>query len=375
MRLRQTVNKSGLVALALLAISGLFAATTGAANAATAATDTPASTQAAEAPVNSGFDVVVSPPSVGITTKPGIPVSTDIRIQNHGLITEHVKVTLMKFAAEGQDGTPQLIDLKPEDTFASWATIANPRFDAETNVWKTIHVTFTPPKAAAFGYYYAFVIERDTGKIQLKPKQANLLGAVASLVLLDVNAPGAIRQTKIAEFSTPRNIQEFLPVTFTTRMQNTGNTHVATRGNIFISRGGTNVAMLEVNLKKGYILPSSYRKFTNDWQDGTPLYIDKKVNGKPVLNKDGSHMKTLEWDKFSLGKLRFGKYSAKLVMVYDDGKGDISTEAYLSFWVIPWRIIGGLSLAGLLVLAGLWGTVLRPISRRLGNNRNNGSSR
>ena len=52
-------------------------------------------------------------------------------------------------------------------------------------------------------------------------------------------------------------------------------------------------------------------------------------------------------------------------MVYDDGKGDISTEARVSFWVIPWKIIGGIALVGLLVLAGLWATIGKPIRQRL----------
>jgi hypothetical protein len=329
-------------------------------------------TPSATANPDGAFNIVVSPPSIGLQTKPGVPVSTDIKIQNQGLSTEHVKITVMKFGAHGQDGTPDLIDLKPTDEYASWATFSSTHFDAEPNVYKTIKMTINPPASAAFGYYYAVVFSRDGAEQQIKKKQANLLGAVASLVLLDVQAPGAIRQAKISEFSTARKTQEFLPEDFTVRMQNTGNTHVAPRGNIIISRNGKQVALLEVNLSKGYVLPGSSRKFTATWADGTPVYIQKVVDGKVVLDKSGKPVMDLNWDKFSVGKLRFGKYDAKLVMVYDDGKGDVSTEASLSFWVIPWRIIGIGAVVGLLVLAGLWATFLRPVRNRIKHKNNRG---
>jgi hypothetical protein len=351
---RQKIVRGGLLLLTVVFISGLFSPLARAADANNA---------------DGAFNVVVSPPSVALEATPGSTVSTDLKIQNHGLSTEHVKVTVMRFGASGQDGTPSLLDLKPGDDFASWAHFSTTHFDAEPNVWKTVKMTISPPVGSAFGYYYAVIFSRDGADKQIQPKQANLLGAVASLVLLDVQSPGAVRKADITEFSTSHNINEFLPVDFVTRMHNTGNTHVATRGNIIISKGGKEVALLEVNLNKGYILPDSYRKFTNSWNDGTPVYITKTADGKVVLDAQGHPVQSLNWDKFSLSKLRIGEYTAKLVMVYDDGKGDVSTEATLSFWVIPWRIIGGFVLVGLLILSSLWITIGRPITRRLKKNR------
>jgi len=309
------------------------------------------------------FNVVVSPSSVGLQAKPGTTTSTDIKVQNHGLATEHIKITVLKFGAKGQDGTPQLEQLAPGDDFANWIHFSATTFDAEPNVWVTIHATISPPPGSAFGYYYAVIFSRANAT-QAQAKQANLLGAVASLILLDVPSPGTVRQAKIAEFSTPHKVQEFLPVNFTVRMHNTGNIHIATRGNIDISKGGQTIAILEVNLKKGYILPNSYRAFTASWADGSPVYLSKSANGQ--ITQD------LDWSKLSLTKLRFGKYSAKLIMVYNDGKTDLSTEAYLSFWVIPWRLIAASIVVVLLVVAGLWTTVLRPVRNRLKKRRGHG---
>jgi ABC-type glycerol-3-phosphate transport system permease component len=36
--------------------------------------------------------------------------------------------------------------------------------------------------------------------------------------------------------------------------------------------------------------------------------------------------------------LRFGKYTAKMLLVFDDGARDVPIEGVVSFWVIPWRL-------------------------------------
>jgi hypothetical protein len=38
-------------------------------------------------------------------------------------------------------------------------------------------------------------------------------------------------------------------------------------------------------------------------------------------------------------KLRFGKYQAKLLLIYDDGHRDVPLEGTVSFWVVPWRLL------------------------------------
>jgi hypothetical protein len=40
--------------------------------------------------------------------------------------------------------------------------------------------------------------------------------------------------------------------------------------------------------------------------------------------------------------------------VYDNGARDVPLEASVSFWVVPWRIIGFVLLVGGLATVGLW---------------------
>lgn len=308
------------------------------------------------------FNLSTTPVVANLETKPGVSTSTKIQVKNNNLTTEHIKVTLLKFTSNNIDGAPELIEPDQNDTFLTWVKFSESKFDAEPNVWKTIDVTFSPPQSAAFGYYYAIVLSRDDATATNPTKVTNLAASVAIPVLLDVNAPGEVRKADITSFKSGRNMYEFLPATFTVELKNKGNTHVAPRGNIFISKGGKNVGMLEVNQAKGNILPGTKRQFTAEWNDGSPVYKLNEVDGKVVL-KDGRQTHKLDWSKFDPSKVRFGKYHAKAAMVYDDGSGDVSAEAELDFWVIPWRIIGVLALVALLIIAGLWGMVIRPLRR------------
>lgn len=72
------------------------------------------------------------------------------------------------------------------------------------------------------------------------------------------------------------------------------------------------------------VLPDSSRTLTVNWSDGFPR-----------RNEAGQ----LDWNLSDLTKLRFGKYTAQLILVYDNGERDVPLEAFVSFWVIPWRLL------------------------------------
>ena len=354
MKIKRNIVKGGAFAALLILLSGVL---------------TPIASAATASP-GGAFSFAVSPPSVGLDAKPGVPTSIDIRVQNQGIATEKVKVTLMKFTADGTTGRPNLRNFETTDEFSKWAQISPTSFTAEPNLWNTVKFSLSPPKSAAFGYYYAVVFSREGAENQFQKDKSSLLGAVASLILVDVKAPGAVRKITIADFSTNSKSGEFLPVDFNVNLRNTGNTHVGVRATINISKGNKTVADIDVNSTKGYILPGSHRNFPAEWKDGTPVYTGyKDSQGNVVLDLAGKPRQKLVWDKFSTSKLRFGKYNARLIVIYDDGKGDVSTEARLSFWVIPWRIIAVISVIILLVAGGLWALVVRPLLRNLKRQR------
>jgi hypothetical protein len=60
-------------------------------------------------------------------------------------------------------------------------------------------------------------------------------------------------------------------------------------------------------------------------------------------------------------------------MVYDNGQRDVPMEATVSFWVIPWRLIGGL--AALLALLAVLITYIIILRRRLKSATRNSTHR
>ena len=311
-----------------------------------------------------GFNIITSPLPINLQGKPGSTLSTDIKVKNGGTTTEKLKVTLMKFSAYGEEGKPAIQDRGPGDDYFDWVSFSPQTFDAPPNVWMTVKMTINLPKTAAFGYYYAAVFSR-AGPVQAPTgKQNVLVGSTAVLALVDAQVPGAKRTATISSFTASKSFYEFLPASFTVKIHNSGNVHLIPTGNIFITRGGKAVATLDVNSVAGNVLPGSNRIFTTDWIDGFPVYVTKEVNGKVVLDKHDKPVTTLQWDFAKTSHLKFGHYSAHLVMAYDDGTKDVPLEATVWFWVVPWRIIGaGLALL-LLASTGLW-SIINKFYRKL----------
>jgi hypothetical protein len=299
----------------------------------------PPSAQAAE-----GFNIITSPLPIKLTAQPGQTVQTELRLKNQGTEPETIKVGLMKFGASGEEGQPNLFDITTKDSYASWVHFSPQQFVAQPNVWLSVKMTINVPKDAALGYYMAVTFSRSS---QPGEKQAtNLKGAVATLVLLDVKSPNEKRALQIVSFTSNHGLYEYLPTTFKVKLHNSGNIYIAPAGNIFIQRGNTVVDTLNFNEAGGSILPQSNRTFSLDWKSGFPLFKDRIVNDKPVYDKHGPK-RDLKWDFTQVNKFRFGRYSAKLLVVYDNGTHDVPMEATLNFWVLPWKAM----LLGLVVLA------------------------
>ena len=302
--------------------------------------------------------LTTSPLPINLKVTPGSTISTQIKIKNDGNQNENLKVSVMKFSADSNTGATILADREPGDNYFDWVSFSDPTFTLNQNEWKTVTATFNVPSDASFDYYYALVFFRADQQVQAGDRQTVLNGGTATLVLLTVDVPGAKKQLELQSFSVNKNIFEFLPATFNIKMRNTGNVHATPHGNIFISRGSQkNVAILNVNLTQGSILPNSPRSFEVEWSDGFPVYVPKEDNGVQLKDDKGNPIQQLKWNWADASKLRWGKYTAKLVMVYDDGQRDVPVESEVSFWVVPWRLMGGGLIILIFVFIGLKSTL------------------
>lgn len=291
------------------------------------------------APVNAadGFNIITSPLPIKLSTTPGKTVEAELRMKNQGTAPENISVGLMKFAASGDTGQPDLFDLTPKDAYASWVHFTPQKFTAEPGVWKTVKMQIDVPSDARLGYYLAVTFSRATQ--DKDPKATSVKGAVATLVLLDARTGDAKRELKLTSFEANHGLYEYLPTEFKIKVRNSGNIYLAPVGNIFIQRGGKTIDTLNFNEAGGSVLPNSNRLFTESWKNGFPVFQDRIEGGKPVPGANGKPAQSLKWDFTQANKLRIGRYSAKLLIVYNDGTRDVPIEAVVSFWVLPWKIL------------------------------------
>ena len=296
--------------------------------------------QAQAAPNDGSLNLVTSPLPISLSGPPGSTLTTDIRIKNGSNHDETLKVSLMKFSAYGDEGKPAITERQSGDDYFDWVSFSPQTFNAPPNEWITVKMTVKLPKSAAFGYYYAAVFSRAGAPEKSSGRQNIIIGSTAVLALVEAQVPNAKRTAAIASFSADQRFYEFLPATFKVKVRNSGNVHLIPTGNIFINRGNKTVATIKVNSAQGNVLPNSNRVFTSVWKDGFPVYLDKESGGQVVLDKAGKPVTDLKWDFSKASKLRFGHYTAHLLMAYDNGKQDVPLEAVVSFWVIPWRVIG-----------------------------------
>lgn len=298
------------------------------------------------------LNLTTSPLPILLTAKPGSTATADIRIKNNGPDTERLKIELYKFRGQGEAGDPALMERESGDDYFDWVSFSQPIIEALPNEWQTVKVSFNIPPHAAFGYYYAVTfIRADVPKPA--PGQTVITGGTAVLVLLDVESPNSKRQAELLELKTDRRLYEFLPAVFSIKLRNTGNTHMAPRGNIFLSKKGKEVGVIEVNPDKGHILPESNRIFSVKWNDSFPRYVDKVKDGRTEVDQKGRPAQQLKWDLTQISKIRIGRYDAKLVMVYNNGQRDVPLEGTVSFWVLPWRLLGVIVLIVFFTIVGI----------------------
>jgi hypothetical protein len=301
----------------------------------------------------------ISPLPIQLTTKPGTSTAADLRIRNGGSQDVTLKASLKTFTAEGEDGHVALHEPTPADTYLSWVHLDKTTFNAPAGQWQTVHMSVDVPAGAAFGYYYAVQFELANPP-KAKPGAANVRGAVAVFVLLNADSPGAKRAAHVASFKADHKSYEFLPVNLSVRVHNDGNVHIAPHGNIFIRRGSKPVGTLVVNNTSGFVLPGSNRIFSASWSDGFPVYQPvSDAAGQPLKDKNGQPKQQLKWDFSHANRLRFGHYTADLLLVYNDGQRDIPINGSVSFWVVPWKLILILLVIGVFVAIGIWSSLRR----------------
>ena len=290
-----------------------------------------------------GFSVQVSPSPLIAKLTPGKQTILDLRINNTGPQKEKFIMELRDFSVSEDTGEVEIAS-EPPELIESFVSFDKPTFTLESGEWLTQKVIINTPESAGFSYNFAIIVKRD-GTVIPENGGAALQGSVAVFTLLNVDRPDAVSKLEIEKVVASRRVYEYLPSELTITLKNTGNTIVAPKGNIFFSRKENDPQPIDaiiINETGGNILPGSSRTFTVKWDNGFPVW--KEDNGQ---NK-------LVWDYSKLSSLRIGRYTGKVVAIYDDGSRDVPLEGAVSFWVLPWKILGVIAIIVLILCIGIF---------------------
>lgn len=296
------------------------------------------------------FSLQVYPSPLVATVKPAQSTTLELKVRNIGAAPEDLTIAPRAFKINSK--TQQLeISTDQVPDIASWISFSASRFTVQPGQTYTENITLKIPANAGFSYAFSFVIKRTNQPAQ--PSGRSLQATVAVFALINVDRPGAVRSLEVTRFAATKGMYDYLPASFDIDFKNTGNTIVQPSGNVFIQRGSGDanpITALTVNQNGSYILPGTTRTLNVTWDDGFQV-----ITKKPQA--DGSQKEELTWNWNKLSSIRFGKYTAKLVAVYDDGHRDVPLQAETTFWVFPWQMLLGVLAIVALVGAGVWSVV------------------
>lgn len=283
-----------------------------------------------------------------------IPSLVDDLVESGEIIKKTIKVTnvsdkpmtmfamLMDFKPIGEKGKVELIESGLEEGayISSWIEITKDSIEFAPQEEKNIPYTIVVPENASPGGHYG-AISFGTKADKIRPGDAEKGAAVSiaqqavSLLFMQV-AGDIVEKAIVKEFKTDKGIYSTpFEVSFTTRIENLGNNHIAPYGIIEIKNMfGKNVASIPVNDKQSNIIPSSVRLFNSIW-------------------------------KADMG---FGKYEATLALSYGtlagrggEGRKTLSIKRY--FWVFPMKIVGSIAIV-LAFLVGIFAWFLKNYKKK-----------
>lgn len=301
------------------------------------------------------FSIQVSPAPLVETLQPGTTKTIELTVRNTGTQTEQLKIEPKSFTF-GADEQVSLDDTK-RPILADWIIFSDPAFTVKPGESFIQKITVATPADAGFSYSMVLLISRKSNP-KPAPGAQNIQASVAVFSLFNIDRPGAVREVDLATFISERRVYEYLPATFTVRLKNKGNTFVQPYGNIYIQRHSDDaepLSVIPVNTSNGYVLPETTRTFTSTWDSGFPV-----VKTIKLADNAKSEQKT-EWDWSKITDLRIGRYTAKLVAVYNDGQRDTPITSEVTFWVFPWKILLGLLVISIILLTGVWAIIRRPV--------------
>lgn len=256
-------------------------------------------------------DFVVGPGRAEIKVAPGETVIQEITVTNRISDKRKFKLEVEDIAgsSDGSSSASLSGDEKGPYSIKDYISFPEDMFVLKLGERARIPVTITvPPDADPGGYYGSVLVStiQDSGSDDANAPRSPIIARVGSLIFLTVEGE-TIREGKTLEVSLVNNSwwYEHGPIEFGILYENTGSVHVNPYGELSITNMfGEEVGFIE--LEPWFVLPTSLR------------------------------VREITWDREFL----LGRYTVTAQV--NRGYEDIVDEVKVSFWVLPWKIVGGM---------------------------------
>jgi hypothetical protein len=267
-------------------------------------------------------DFVVGPGRTEIELRPGETVVQEITVTNR--ISNNRTFKLEVEDISGSDDSSKSVMLAGEEhgpySIRDYISFPEDSFTLALGERARIPITITIPRDVEPGGYYGSVLvstERTSDSTLENVPRSPIIARVGSLFFLTVPGETNIEgKTLNISLINDKWWYEKGPVQLGILYENTGSLHVNPYGELSVKNMfGEEVGFVE--LEPWFVLPTSLR------------------------------LREITWDReFLLGRYTV---TAKVNRGYED----IIDEVSVSFWVLPWKIVGGIFLVLFVILFGL----------------------
>jgi hypothetical protein len=273
------------------------------------------STSFAQSPLTIG----TAPASEKLQLKPGEKYDGEIVVWNLSDRTTTYQIYVRGFRqVENQPGTAIMLTEEEEQRYlysaSSWVTVDRQEIELVPHKNEKIFYEINVPTDITKGEYnviIAFISDAETKSLGTTA----FTSLSAGTPMLIKIGEEFVENAELLKFDTDKNFYETPTVTFETRINNLGDTHITPVGEIIL----TNIFKQEV---------------------GKVIF---NANGQSILRDNSGNYETV-WDFGSFltkdRKLILGPIDARLVATYRNFQpGFAPLVAEASFWILPWKYI------------------------------------
>ncbi|MCA9362709.1 hypothetical protein KC851_00075 [Candidatus Kaiserbacteria bacterium] len=258
-------------------------------------------------------DFVVGPGRAEIEVSPGETVIQEISVTNRISANRifEIEVEDITGSADGSSAVSLTGSERGPYSIRDYISFPKDSFTLDLGERARIPITITvPPDAEPGGYYGSVLIStlqagaEQVGAVPRSP----IVARVGSLIFLRVKGEAVVAgETQSLDLLADKFWYESGPIELGILYENTGSVHVNPYGELSVTNMfGEEVGFVE--LEPWFVLPNSLR------------------------------IREITWDREFL----LGRYTARALV--NRGYEDIVDEVSVSFWVLPWKIVGGVFL-------------------------------